>query len=288
MSFSNAAERQLLRKDFSEADSNRERKLIDAIQIVEQWNREGIAGTLSWLPSVESAPAAVANEVAFHTRMLRAIRKHGLNCDVTVKSQLFGIYGNERLALNSIERIVAVARRYGVFVWMDMEQTATVDPTIRIFKALYRKWRHCGICLQAYLRRTATDLDELLESGVPIRLVKGFYRDHDIGPWGEVTRNYRCLMERVLWYSRYPAIATHDVDLVRRAACLIRRSGIENAEFQFFNGVRDDLARRLARDGFRVRIYVPFGDVWRFLWEGFTRFDLWHQAQRMIGVAPRG
>jgi proline dehydrogenase len=271
-----------------EVDAAGQRKLVEALRTVEEWNRQGIAGTLSWLPFVETSRSGVAGEVERHIGMLRAIRDFGLDCDITVKGQLFGIYSSERLARHSIEQVICAARQLGLFVWMDMEQTPTVDPTIRTFSALYRRLGYCGICLQAYLKRTADDLNYLLQWGVPVRLVKGFYRDHDIAPWPEVSRNYRVLMERVLRYSRYPAIATHDVDIVDRAVFVIRRNKIRNAEFQFFNGVRDDLARRLALDGFRVRIYVPVGNVWRFLWEGLTRFDLWHQAQRMIGVAPRG
>jgi proline dehydrogenase len=93
-------------------------------------------------------------------------------------------------------------------------------------------------------------------------------------------------MRLVLCESAYPAIATHDLELIATAKRLIRQFDIHNAEFQFFYGLRDKLARQLVQEGFHVRVFIPYGNVWRFLLDGFSTFDIWHQAQRVLGLTP--
>jgi proline dehydrogenase len=261
--------------------------LAKAMNTVRKFNREGIFCSLAHLPALNVSHRTVMFEVRQFGRMLSAITANHLDCDITVKMQQFGIYRDEALARASVESVVRDAAAKNIFVWIDMERPETVDATIRIFRSLHERYRHCGICLQAYLERTTLDVRQLLADATPIRLVKGFYREHDIPRWSAVTRNYDEIMHSVLTQSDYPAIATHDLDLVARAKGLIRQHAIRNAEFQFFQGIRDDVARELVSEGFRVRIYVPFGNVWRFLLHGVSSFDIWHQVQRMAGMKPR-
>jgi proline dehydrogenase len=144
-----------------------------------------------------------------------------------------------------------------------------------------------GICLQAYLKRTERDLKLLGAHKSPIRMVKGFYNDRDFNTWEEVTQNYFRLLPILLTQSSYPAIATHDEKIINEAKKIIREKNITNAEFQFFLGVRDDLVQQLVKEGFRVRVYIPYGNFWRFLLKGLRTFDILHGLERLFGLRPR-
>jgi proline dehydrogenase len=261
--------------------------LAGAMRTAKSFNQKGIACSLTHLPTGKRSPRDVKDEVKEYQTMLEAIAGAGSDCDITTKLSPLGVHLDERLALESMRHVIDAARQHEIFVWLDMELPETVDATLRIYRRLQKQYSNFGICLQAYLERTAADAASLLHDHVPMRLVKGFYRKHDVASWREVTANYREIMRFVLLQSRYPAIATHDLDLISTAKQIIREFRLERAEFQFFWGLRDELARELVRDGFRVRIFIPFGNVWRFLVHGLTSFDLWHQAQRFLGLKPQ-
>lgn len=163
-----------------------------------------------------------------------------------------------------------------------MERPSTVDITIDIFNELYEKFGNVGICLQTYLKRTTEDAKKLLAKHVPIRLVKGFYSGHDINNWREVTKQFDELMGIALQESSRPCIATHDLTLIEKAKTLIRRDNLRNAELQFFNGVRDKIALELAKQGFNARIYIPYGNILRYLLKGFPTFDNLRHIQRIL------
>lgn len=260
----------------------------DALEAVKKFNDQGIACSLSHLPLLKNNLSSIDREIRTYFRILDKINDLHLNCDVTLKLHQLGIYGSTSIAERSVRKIIEHAQNFNNFVWVDMERQRTVDATIELCRELYQHYPGSfGICLQAYLYRTQRDMKLLLSKNMPMRLVKGFYRDYDFGTWKEVTENYRALMSYVMDHSSRPAIATHDMELHEEAKYYVIANGLKDkVEFQFFKCVRDDLARQLAREGFRVRIYVPFGSVLRFLVDGFTTFDVWHQVERMIGFSP--
>ena len=263
------------------------RSLKRTVEITCDFNKAGIACSITHLPTFARSTGDVVREMFQYGRILAAIADNKLSSDITVKLRPFGLHIDNALAFESVHRLVAGAAEQSTFVWLDMELPETVDATIDFFKRIRHEYPNCGICLQAYLDRTDNDAAGLLRDRVPLRLVKGFYRKHDIVPWRDVSRNYEKLMRLVLNESAYPAIATHDLELIATAKRLIRQFNIERAEFQFFYGLRNELARELARDGFRVRIFIPYGNVCRFLLDGFSTFDIWHQAQRALGLTPQ-
>jgi proline dehydrogenase len=259
-----------------------------ALAEVTRLNADGIAGSLSYLPVLKNSPSAVARECEVYERMLDGVARRHLNCDVTLKLHQLGVYGAEGLAERSVRRIAEYAGKKGSFVWIDMERPDTVDATVELFRSLWTSHiQNIGICLQSYLTRTERDLILLTSHGAPVRMVKGFYAGYDMKPWREVTANYARLLPWLLERSGFPAVATHDRELIAQAEHYIRSHGLERkAEFQFFSGVRDDDARRLAADGFRVRVYVPWGGMGRFLRSGLSTFDTVHQLERMFGFMP--
>ncbi len=262
--------------------------IVDVLEDVRRYNNDGIACSISYLPVLKNSPWRVDQEVNVYFEILEKINEQGANCDVTIKLHQLGVYGRSGLVEESVARIVDYAKSLNNFVWVDMERSDTVDATIELCRELYQRYPGSfGICLQAYLKRTERDMKLLLSMGMPMRFVKGFYKDHDFNSWDEVSQNYRHLMTYVLDHSSRPAIAGHDLEIHKEVKRYVIENGLkEKMEFQFFKGVRDDLARQLVHEGFHVRIYVPFGSVWRFIIHGFRTFDLMHQIERMAGFKP--
>jgi proline dehydrogenase len=165
------------------------------------------------------------------------------------------------------------ARALDAFVRIDMEDHTATDATLDLARELRASGARnarggdVGVVIQAALRRSAADIERLIEEGTRVRLCKGAYREPaDVAfvTKAEVDANYARLMERLLRAGRYPALATHDPRLIRAAIALARRDriGDDRFEFQMLYGVRRDLQDRLVAEGWRVRVYVPYGDEW--------------------------
>ena len=270
----------MVRKLIAERTGGKE--LTNAIDHVKEYNSKGVHCSLSFLPVRANNEKIVDKNVKEYLKILDRIHKKKLDCDVTLKLHQFGAYVSKDLAEKAVTRIVKHANKRKIVVWIDMESNVTTDMTIEIFNNIYKKYKNAGICLQAYRKRTEEDMRDLLKKKVRMRLVKGFYHGCDFKTWDEVTRNYSKLMEYLLLHSKHPAIATHDLKLIAKAKRLIKKHKIKNAEFQFFKGVRDDLAEKLAKQGFNVRIYIPYGDIYQFIIKGILTFDISRHAQRLL------
>ena len=260
--------------------------LTSALSTARDFNRHGVAASISYLPRIKNEQREIAQEVQEYTTVLEEISRNKLDSDLTVKLQQFGIFKDPRLTLDALEILAEQAKAHNNFIWIDMERSHTVEDTIKIFEQLDDEFGNVGICLQAYLRRSRDDLDRILERQAPVRLVKGFYNDSDIRNWQKVTDNYRSLMHELLSKSDRPCIATHDLDLVKEAIQRIKVEEIKKAEIQFFNGVRDDFAALLSQDGYNTRIYIPYGHVIGYLKDGLRTFDIRRHIQRLFGQNP--
>lgn len=257
--------------------------LAKALVHARHFNELGIRSGLSYLAVEKSDPLKVAREVEEYDRLLEAVKTQIPGGSATLKVHQFGAVQDPNLARRSIRAVVEKAAALKQFVWIDMERVSTVDFTIDLFEELWSAWGNVGICLQACLRRTGDDLKRLLKSRVPIRLVKGFYKANDFPRWADVTRHFEELLEPLLKGSGQPCVATHDLSLIEKAKTLIRENHLlEKAEFQFFNGVRDALAAQLVKEGFFVRIYIPYGHMGWFLWKGWPTFDNTRHIQRFF------
>jgi len=255
----------------------------EVISLVKDLNKKKIDCSAAFLPTKNVKEKDVEKTVKEYYSLMEDISKGKVRCDVTIKLHQLGIHKDKETAKKSVEDIVSYGRKKKVFVWVDMVSENTRDDTIEIFKGVRKKYKNVGICLQAYRKRSGKDMKDLLRERVPMRLVKGFFRESDYDNWEQVTKNYSKLMKYLLLNSPNPAVATHDLELIEKAKKIIREEKIKNAEFQFFKGVRDDLAEELVKEGFNVRIYVPYGNFWRYLIDGFFTFDLYHQTQRILG-----
>ena len=240
-----------------------------AVAAVRELTAAGVAATLDVLgEAVTRASEATAARDAY-LETLDAVARAGAASHVSLKLTQLGLDVSEALCAVNVEAVVERARAQGSFVRIDMEGSAYTERTLGLFRdRLFPAFgTSVGVVLQSYLRRTEQDLTALLSLGARVRLCKGAYQEPATVAFPrkrDVDANYVRCMERLLREGTEPAIATHDEAIIAHARTFARREGIgaERYEFQMLYGVRRDLQRALRRDGYRVRVYVPFGSAW--------------------------
>lgn len=241
--------------------------LADALEAVEASRRAGLAATLDHLGENVTTAEAALKAAASAMASLDALRSRGLEPNVSVKLTQFGLDLDESLAAGHLRAVAGRAQAAGGFVRVDMEGSEYTERTLAMTLAAHQEGLPVGTVLQASLRRTAEDLERLLAAGVRVRLVKGAYLEPAPVAYAsktEVDGNYRRLLARLLRTGTYPAIATHDPEMIGAAVAAARRAGLkaEGFEFQMLYGIRRDLQRSLRRQGWRVRVYIPYGGEW--------------------------
>jgi len=242
--------------------------LEDALEAVERLARRGFLTSLNYLGEKTTAPHEALAATAAYEEILRRLRGHPEDCYVSVKLTQLGLDFSQELAASHLRRILEAARDGNTFIRIDMEHSAYVEPTLAILALLGAGGRRTlGAVIQAYLYRSADDLDRLLRLGIPVRLVKGAYAEPASIAYPrkrDVDANYARLLQRLLRDAGYHAVATHDERLIQAAVEQARQAGKtrEQFEFQMIYGVRRDLQERLRAEGYRVRIYVPYGEQW--------------------------
>jgi proline dehydrogenase len=242
-------------------------ELEDALRAIRRLKAEGFMVTLDYLgESVhEAAEAEAACQV--YLELLDRLAAEKLDSHVSIKLTQLGLAIDEALARRHLGLLAARAAQHRNFVRVDMEGSAFTEATLRVFRAVDAPRDVVGIAIQAYLFHAEADVDELLECGARIRLVKGAYKeppDVSFPRKRDVDRNFQKLMEKLLTSGVYHAVATHDDRLVAVTEAFARAQGIppDKFEFQLLYGIRRQLQRELLKQGWRVRVYVPFGREW--------------------------
>jgi proline dehydrogenase len=240
-----------------------------ALAAVRGLNEKGISATLDLLGESVTAPAEAAATADQYLDLLDRIQQGQLNANVSAKLTAMGLDIDPAICLANITRVLDRAKQYESFVRLDMESSAYTERTLEMFKQhLYPDYpNHVGIVLQSYLRRTADDVERAIGLQCRVRLCKGAYKEPATVAFpdkADVDRNYVACMERLLTDGRYPGIATHDEQIISRARTFVKEHAIgpDRFEFQMLYGVRRDLQEILVREGYRVRVYVPFGTQW--------------------------
>jgi proline dehydrogenase len=239
----------------------------DALRVIRRLNSEGFMVTLDYLgESVHEAPAAEA-ACQTYLELLDRLAAEKLDSHVSVKLTQLGLAIDEGLARRNLARLAESAARHHNFVRVDMEGSAFTDATLRVLCAVDAPREVMGIAIQSYLYRSGADVQELLKRGVGIRLVKGAYKepaDIAFARKRDVDENYQKLTEKLLASGIYHAIATHDERLTAATEHFARARVIppERFEFQMLYGIRRQLQRALVQQGWRVRLYVPYGREW--------------------------
>jgi proline dehydrogenase len=243
--------------------------LDEALAAVEALNKKGISASLDLLgESVTNEREARAASVEY-LRILDRIHERGLDANVSVKLTAMGLDISEELCVAVMHDVLGRAQSYRSFVRLDMESSAYTERTLRLFEdRLYPTYKDSvGIVLQSYLYRTASDVERAIQLRCRVRLCKGAYREPASVAFPEkkeVDANFVKCMDRLLEHGNYPGTATHDPAII--AACkrfvADRAIATDRFEFQMLYGVRRDLQESLIREGYRMRVYVPFGTQW--------------------------
>ncbi|GMU67386.1 MAG: proline dehydrogenase [Acidobacteriota bacterium] len=238
-----------------------------ALAKVEELAREGAMATLDVLGEEVTERSKAESTAAEYVAMLDAIAARELAANVSIKPTALGLKIDPAFCKDNIERIVQAAVRLGSFVRIDMEDVSTTDATLAIHRELAAKHGHVGVVLQAYLRRTLSDISALPESGANVRLCKGIYiepRVHAYKAYETVRLNFLQALEKLVARGAYVGIATHDDHLICGALAILDRHGVprDRYEFQMLLGVEPELRRLLLAAGHRLRVYVPYGRDW--------------------------
>jgi proline dehydrogenase len=241
--------------------------LDDAILAAREANRLGIRGTMALLGENTRARAHGEQVVAEVLTMLDRIRSEQVDCHVSVKPTHLGLDLDADFACQNLCRILQHARKGRTFIRVDMEGSAYTERTLDLVLRAHQENDNVGAVIQSYLYRSESDVRKLLEYGVPIRLCKGAYLEPDSVAFRKKSAtdaNFIRLMKLLLESDIYHALATHDEAMISatKKFCAERQIGKEHFEFQMLYGVRRDLQQSLVRDGYNVRIYIPFGHQW--------------------------
>jgi proline dehydrogenase len=241
--------------------------LASAVKLVKEFNSKGIYATLDVLgESVNKKEDAVK---AFNNAMqvFDAILENKLDANLSVKPTQLGLSFDPVLAREHITKLVERAAGINNFVRIDMEDSPYTDSTIDIYKYIFENYSNVGIVLQAYLKRSYNDTVVLNKLGTNYRLCKGIYVEPASVAYKHkqaVRDNYVKILECMLKNGNYVGIATHDKYLIDEAYRLIKELKVPNDkfEFQMLLGVTEDLRDKINSDGYKIRIYVPFGEDW--------------------------
>lgn len=242
--------------------------LDDAVEATRAMNQEGIAATLDHLGEsvrdVEEARAAAAAYMDLQGR----IADEKLDANVSLKLTMMGLDIDRGLGTEETRGLVEEAARRDNFVRIDMEDSHHTDVTLDIFDSLWKGFPgHVGTVLQAYLHRSAQDLQRFSDQPRNFRIVKGAYMEpHDVAfpAKADVDDNYVKLVEMALSAGHYTAIATHDERMIGRVLRFIRAHDVarDRFEFQMLYGINLAGLRELAQEGYRTRVYIPYGTDW--------------------------
>ncbi len=242
-------------------------RLDDAVRVVKEINAHGLTASLDHLGENVTEERAARGATEDYLRAFEWIGADRLDANVSVKLTQLGLDISADLCRALLERILTRARQLDNFVRIDMEGSAYTERTLDMVLGLHPQYPNCGVVLQSYLYRTLDDVRRVNAAGVRVRLVKGAYDEPPAIGYpkkSDVDACYEKAMQELLLHGVYPAIATHDDRLIEATRTFARDNGIGNErfEFQLLFGIRRDLQERLRREGYRVRIYVPYGTEW--------------------------
>lgn len=239
-----------------------------AIAAVRELNKQGIVATLDHLGEFVFSEEEAIESADYCIRTLDAIHASGVQSNLSVKMTQLGLDISQDLCMRNMRRILDRAKQYGNFVRIDMEDYTHNAVTLNIFKELRQEYGETvGLVIQAYLYNSSQHIEELKEFHPNLRLVKGAYKESpDVAfPNKEdVDRNYVRIIEQHLLNGNYAAVATHDEKIIGEVKTFVKEHNIPNSQFEFqmLYGIRTQLQQELAREGYAMRVYVPYGNDW--------------------------
>lgn len=234
----------------------------DAIDVSKKLKNLGIYTQINHLGEWLTDKNDVSRTVSTYLELIKKIKISQVKSDVALKLSQIGLAVDYKLAEENLTKILKYADNSGIFVWIDMEESGLVESTVRLYKAVVKEG-NCGVCVQSYLKRSASDLKRIVGFRGIVRLVKGTYSESEKIAYKEPlrTKNYVKLMKYLFKNSKRFMIATHDTKMLETALDLNRKFK-RTVTYAMLLGIRNELAVKLAGNGESVSIYVPFGEKW--------------------------
>lgn len=239
----------------------------EAAKEIRRLNKEGMCTTVDFLGEFvgSKVEAEAAADESVHA--IETMAKEGLESELSVKLTSLGLDISDELIYSNMRRILDAGKKHGITITIDMEDETRCEKTLHIFKELRKDYDNVGTVLQAYLFRTLGDLQDLNNYDPYLRLVKGAYKESDevaFAAKSDVDENFRQLIKLNLLYDNYTAIATHDEKMITFVKKIERDYEVDRKQFEFqmLYGIRNDLQKQLVKEGYRVRVYVPYGQDW--------------------------
>ncbi len=239
-----------------------------AIEVSRRLQSQGLLVTLDRLGEHARTTEASTTATQEYVRLLDVVADAGIERNISLKLTQLGIDVDRATCVDNLRRLLEPAARREFFIRIDMENSPYTERTLEIFETLWEhRYRSVGVALQSYLHRTEADVPRMNELGARVRLVKGAYKEPSSLAFqqkGEVDAAFVRLARVLLDEGTYPAVATHDPRIIEKIRAYAAAQGLakDRFEFQMIYGIRRDLQASLVAEGYRVRIYVPFGREW--------------------------
>lgn len=248
-------------------------RLADAISEIRLLNLQGIGGILDALGEDIFDKRGVNSAVRNYISFLEEIEKRHIRSVISVKLSQLGLGIDYDFCKRNLEKIMRKAKH---MVWIDMEGSKYTEDTVTLYLELFKKYKNLGICIQSYLFRSEGDMAELIKAKANVRIVKGAYKEPSTIAFPklkDVNENFFKLTTRLLDKKCFVQIASHDKNLLRKIIEYIKRKNINKKyfEFAFLKGIRRKYRNQLVKEGYQVRVYVPFGKQWfPYFWRRMT------------------
>lgn len=241
-----------------------------ALPVVESINANGLRTTFDKLGEYVSDRGVATSAKEEYITLIRTLdaAEGRIDRNISIKLSMLGQKIDEAFCVDNLHEVLTVAKETGTFVRLDMEGTDITESTLTIFERVYPEYRdHVGVVLQAYLKRTREDIDRMCELQARVRLCKGAYSEPEALAWQDMSTirdRFLEYMEVLVSKGRFPGIATHDDILIDATRKYVAENGVstDRFEFQMLYGLRSETQESLAKEGFGMRVYVPYGDQW--------------------------
>jgi proline dehydrogenase len=241
--------------------------LDEAVQVAHTLNKQGLHVALDLLGENVTDDTQTRAAAQDYIKAIDLIEKTNVDANISSKLTALGLDISKDLCEENLRTVLEGASKQKTFVCIDMEGSDYTEQTVDITLRMHERFEHVGTVIQSYLYRSRKDLEQLILQGVRVRLVKGAYKEVQETAYqnkSDVDRNYVQLMILLLSRGNYPAIATHDEAIIDAACKHVRTHGISKSsfEFQMLYGIRRDLQEKLVKQGYNMRVYVPYGSQW--------------------------
>jgi proline dehydrogenase len=238
-----------------------------AVACVRKLNENGMVAMLNYLGEYVFTEEAAQEATRNCIRTLDAIHQSNIDSNLSVKITSLGLDISKELCIRNLKQILDRAKAYGNFVRIEMEDYSHCQLTLDIYKELREEYGNIGTVIQGYLYRTEDDIDDLNKYKANLRLVKGAYKESSEVAFpkkSDVDKNYETIIKKHLLNGNYAGLATHDDAMIKKIIKFTEKNHIPKSQFEFqmLYGIRSDLQKQLANQGYKVRVYVPYGVDW--------------------------